>query len=161
MNVGSGGGGAAAPAAAAAGGEDAAAAPAEEKKEEGTFQFRHPPHHPSSQARILTRFPALQPRRSLTRTWASVSSTKLSLLNRKNLVFLCNVRKCMALGFFSHVPAGRGVGVMIHYGKNEQESGVGGGGHTRPFSASPGAGLSRFSYRVLNMKTSRTELQGC
>lgn len=109
MNVGSGGGGAAAPAAAAAGGDDAGAAPAEEKKEEGTFQPRHPTQ-PSTQSRILTRLSALQPRRSLTRTWASVSSTKLFLLNRKNLVFLCNVRKCMALGFFSHVPAGRWVG---------------------------------------------------
>lgn len=78
MNVGAGGGGAAAPAAggAAAGGA-AEAAPAEEKKEEGTFRSRHPTH-PSMQTGILTRLSTLQPRRSLMRTWASVSSTKRS-----------------------------------------------------------------------------------
>lgn len=70
-NVGSGGGAAAAaPAAggAAAGGAAEAAAPAEEAKEEGTFQlFRF------GFSRLTT---ILQKRKSPTRTWDSVSSTK-------------------------------------------------------------------------------------
>jgi hypothetical protein len=70
LNVGSGGGAAAAPAAGGAGGAAAggdAAAPEEEKEEGASF-------HTTYQQRTFTN--SAQRRRSQTRTWASVSSTK-------------------------------------------------------------------------------------
>lgn len=80
LNVGSGGGAAAAPAAGgAAGGAAAAAEEApkeEEKKEEGTFGHQSTDFGPRKDKGLLT-YPATpQRRKSPTRTWASVCSTK-------------------------------------------------------------------------------------
>ena len=100
MNVGSGGGAAAAPAAGGAASGDAAAdAPKEEEKEEGTDYF------PVLDGLYGIANMSLQPRRSLTRIWVSVSSTKQPAPRVTATVFsLASLYfNCMALrGFHTH-----------------------------------------------------------
>lgn len=92
-NVGSGGGAAAAPAAggAAAGGAAAAEETKEEAKEEGEFCFVL-----ATRSKKTNKVP--QRRRSPTRTWASVSSTK-RIVNSTAAFFLffCSSKTCMDL----------------------------------------------------------------
>jgi hypothetical protein len=99
-NVGSGGGAAAAPAAggAVAGGGDAAEEAKEEEKEEGTLRGSR-----ALQLRRelfeLTEFP-LQRRKSRTRTWVSVFSTKATTPRRFSFSLYFN---CMAWGFLQSI----------------------------------------------------------
>jgi hypothetical protein len=120
--VGSGGGAAAAPAAgaAAAAGGAAAEEVKEEAKEEGELASRLPWFECRCNARLADTY--LQRRRSRTRTWVSVSSTKLASTRAwrgfDSSDSLCSSKTCMDLRrHFAHTTTGMEAwvsGILVH-----------------------------------------------